>query len=98
MSTAAAAAPASTTAEEFNPDPGALLDYLLGRLQLKNDAQLSRALEVAPPVLSKLRHHRLPLGATMLIRMHEVSDISIKELRALAGDRRAKFRSDVNDA
>jgi len=94
MSTAAAAAPAET-AESFNPDPGALLDHLIKHLALKNDAALARELEVAPPVLSKLRHGRLAVGATILIRMHEVSDISIRELRALAGDRRAKFRSDV---
>jgi hypothetical protein len=44
---------------------------------------LSRALEVAPPVISKIRHSTLPIGATILLRMHEVSDFSIRELRAL---------------
>jgi hypothetical protein len=34
----------------------------------------------------------LPVGASLLIRMHEVSDLSIKELRVLMGDRREKFR------
>jgi hypothetical protein len=33
----------------------------------------------------------------MLIRMHEVSDISIKDLRALMGDRRAKFRGEPRE-
>jgi hypothetical protein len=28
----------------------------------------------------------------MLIRMHEVSELSIKELRTLMGDRRTKYR------
>lgn len=73
-------------------DPDRLLNTLLDRLSLKNDAALSRALEVAPPVISKIRHKRLPVGASMLIRMHEVSDLSIRELRALLGDRRQKFR------
>ena len=40
-------------------------------------------LEVAPPVISKIRHNTLPIGATILLRMHEVSDFSIRELRAL---------------
>jgi hypothetical protein len=32
----------------------------------------------------------------MLIRMHEVTDLSIRELRDLMGDRRAKYRiSDI---
>lgn len=74
-------------------DPNSLLDALLTRLRLKNDAALSRALEVAPPVISKIRHKKLPVGASMLIRMHEVSDMSIRELRELMGDRRQKYRA-----
>ena len=79
-----------TSQVTYNPDN--LLDSLIERLNLKNDAALSRALEVAPPVISKIRHHRLPVGASLLIRMHEVSDLSIRDLRYLMGDRRAKFR------
>jgi len=73
-------------------DPNHLLDAMLEKLKLKNDAALSRALEVAPPVISKIRHRRLPVGASMLIRMHEVSDLSVAELRDLLGDRRQKYR------
>ena len=73
-------------------DPNNLLDSLIEKLNLKNDAALSRALEVAPPVISKIRHRRLPVGASLLIRMHEVSDLTIRELRVLMGDRRDKFR------
>jgi hypothetical protein len=73
-------------------DPDHLLASIIGKLKLKNDAALSRALEVAPPVISKIRHRRLPVGASLLIRMHEVTDLSIAELRSLMGDRRTKFR------
>src|SRR3954464_12867812 len=73
-------------------DPNHLLDVLIEKLNLKNDAALSRALEVAPPLISKIRHRRLPVGASLLIRMHEVSALSIKDLRHLMGDRRNKFR------
>jgi hypothetical protein len=77
-------------------DPNHLIDVMLEKLKLKNDAALSRALEVAPFVISKIRHRRLPVGASMLIRMHEVSDLSVAELRDLLGDRRQKYRvSDV---
>lgn len=79
-------------ADQVNYDPNHLLDSLIEKLNLKNDAALSRALEVAPPVISKIRHRRLPVGASLLIRMHEVSDLSIRELRNLMGDRREKFR------
>lgn len=73
-------------------DPNHLLDMLIEKLNLKNDAALSRALEVAPPVISKIRHRRLPVGASMLIRMHEVTDLSVAQLRELLGDRRGKYR------
>lgn len=77
-------------------DPDRLLDVLIENLGVRNDAALSRALEVAPPIISKIRHRRLPVGASMLIRMHEVSGLSIGDLRYLMGDRRGKFR--ISDA
>lgn len=73
--------------------PARLLDHLLVALNLKNDAALSRLLEVEAPTISKIRHRRLRIGAAMLLRMHEVSQIGIEELRALMGDRRTRFRS-----
>ena len=73
-------------------DPNRLLDSLLQNMQLKNDAALSRMLEVAPPVISKIRHHHLPVSASVLMRMHEVTNISIRDLRFLMGDRRNKYR------
>lgn len=74
---------------EYNP--GNLLNTLLQKLGLKNDAALSRKLEIAPPVISKVRTLRLPVGASLLIRMHEETGLSIQDLRALMGDRRTKF-------
>ena len=66
-------------------DPNKVLDAIIEKLNLKNDAALSRALEVAPPVISKIRHRTLPIGATILLRMHEVSEFSIRELKSLMG-------------
>lgn len=82
----------TTLMDQFEYNPNHLLDTLIEKLHLKNDAALSRALEVAPPVISKIRHRRLPVGASLLIRMHEVSELSIRDLRHLMGDRRNKFR------
>jgi hypothetical protein len=75
---------------KYNPDN--LLTSIIGKLNLKNDAALSRALEVAHPIISRIRHRRLPVGASLLIRMHEVTNLSIEDLRLLMGDRRNKFR------
>lgn len=83
---------ADAAMQQEHYDPSHLLESLIKKLNLKNDAALSRALEVAPPVISKIRHGKLSVGASILIRMQEVSDLSIKELRELMGDRRGKFR------
>ena len=77
--------------DEPTYDPNNLLDSLKDSLNLKNDATLSYALEVAPPVISNIRHKRIPMGASLLIRIHEVSGLSIKDLRILLGDRRDRF-------
>jgi len=71
-------------------DPNRVLDAIINKLKLKNDAALSQVLEVAPPVISKIRHNTLPIGATILLRMHEISDFSIRELRALMVSTRAE--------
>ena len=81
--------PATVTQQGYAPER--LLDALIARMGLKNDAALCRALEVAPPVISKIRHKRIPVGAWMLIRMHEVTGMSIHELRELMGDTRRKY-------
>jgi plasmid maintenance system antidote protein VapI len=82
--------PARPNPVDYNPDN--LLNALIERLELKNDAALARLLEIAPPMLSKIRHRRLPVGAALLIRMHEVSGLPVRELRNLMGDRRQKYR------
>lgn len=63
----------------------AFLDLLLNTMTLKNDAALSRVLEVAPPVISKIRHGHLPVGASMLISAHEESGLSIREMKTVLG-------------
>lgn len=73
-------------------NPNRLLDALIERMGLKNDGALSRRLNVAKTVIRNIRHGHLPVGASMLMWMHEATGISIGELRALMGDRRTKFR------
>ena len=83
MTTTKNSAISGTPLNHFPGDPNILLDAIIEKLNLKNDAALSRLLEVAPPVISKLRHGALPIGPTMLIRMHEVSEMNIRDMRAL---------------
>jgi plasmid maintenance system antidote protein VapI len=81
------------TAEISSPyNPSLLLDALHAKLKLKNDAALCRALEVAPPIISKIRHGRANLSSSLLLRVHELTGMHVRELQAIMGDRRAKFR------
>lgn len=77
---------------EFSYEPENLLDAIIKHLDIRNDAGLSSRLEVAPPVISKIRNRILPIGATLLIRIHEETGWSIKEIRSRMGDNRDKFR------
>jgi hypothetical protein len=72
-----------------NYDPNRLLNEVLLTLRLKNDAALSRLLGIAPPVLSKVRHRRLPVAADLILRIHEATMLSIDEIRGLMGVTRA---------
>ena len=59
----------------------ALLDAAIARNQLKSDAALSRLLEVAPPVLSKVRHAKLPVGDALIVRVQEFAGMTLPESR-----------------
>lgn len=76
-------------------EPSNLLDALIAHMGLKNDAALSRALDLSPPMISKLRNKTLPVSATVLVRMHDVTGLGICELRAFMGDHRRRFG--IND-
>ncbi|MBC7415713.1 MAG: hypothetical protein H7327_12360 [Herminiimonas sp.] len=73
-------------------DPNQLLDMLLLRLELKNDAALSRALDVARPVLAGIRRGTVGIGAWLLLRISEISGLSIADLRQMMGDQRRRLR------
>lgn len=88
---------ATESAGKFHYDPASLLDALIANLQLKNDAALSQTLEIGAPLLSKVRHRKLPVSGALLIRIHEVCGLDISDLRAVMGDRRGKFRVGANE-
>lgn len=59
-----------------------LLDLVAEKLGAKNDAALARALDVAPPIISKIRHARLAVGRSMIIRLHEIVNLPVAEIKA----------------
>ncbi|SDX33392.1 hypothetical protein SAMN04515617_10319 [Collimonas sp. OK242] len=66
---------------EYVKSANRLLDVIMIQLGLKNDAALSLCLKVTPPVISKIRHSRTAVGASLLITLHEISNLSIAELK-----------------
>lgn len=68
-------------------DQHKLLDGLIRKLGLKNDAALARMLHIAPPIVSKLRHRKIGPSAEFILRVHEVTGMSIRDIRKLMGIR-----------
>jgi len=66
----------------------ALLDEAIKVMELKNDAALAKLLEVAPPVISKIRHGTLHIGATMALCIHEVSGMSFDLIKGILSEGR----------
>ena len=79
-------------------DPNNLIDAVTARLALKNDAAVARALKVETPIIEKVRSNKLPLGGYLLMRLREVTGMSVTDLQDLMGDRRRKFRMNVRPA
>ena len=65
-------------------DPCKFLDTLIKHLKLRTDADLSRALGMGPPVISKIRHGKHGIGATLLLRVHELTGLHVREIRTWA--------------
>lgn len=60
-----------------------LLDTIKQRYNVKNDAELSRRLDVPPPTISKIRSGKTAVSSDMILRMHETFDMPVKEIREL---------------
>ena len=64
-----------------------LLDAVIAKLNLKNDAQLSRALEIGPDRVSNIRHNKSNVGSALVIRIHKLTKISVEDIEAMIGDK-----------
>lgn len=76
-------APPSMLADVPAADPNFLLDALLQHFGLKNDAALSRALQLSASSVSKLRSRRQELSPVVVLRIHETFDVGFRELRSI---------------
>jgi hypothetical protein len=70
---------------EIEYNPNGLLDEVIRKCQLKNDAALARQLGVPPPVISKTRHNKLIIGSSLILKIHEMCDMPVREIRSFVG-------------
>lgn len=62
----------------------ALLDALIADYEVKNDAALARALDLAPAVVSKIRNRGLNLSGNLIILIHEKFGMPVARIKELA--------------
>lgn len=61
--------------------PVQFLNWLVLHLELKNDSALSKKIGIPRPLISKIRNRKMPIGPSFILRVHEVADIPVKEMR-----------------
>lgn len=66
-------------------DPNGLLDEVIEIRGLKNDAALARDFNVAPPVISKIRHNRLMVGPSFVLKCIEIAGMTAPSVREFIG-------------
>jgi len=71
--------------------PNHMLDTLMVKLSVKSDAALARALGVPASTISKVRHRQMAVNSSLLLAAHEVTEMSIRELRNLLGDTETRY-------
>lgn len=67
--------------EESTQRANATLDMIIEKFHLKNDAALCRALNIAPPVISKIRHGNNPVSLTLAVLISETTGIHLKVIK-----------------
>lgn len=70
---------AGTSPDKSHP----LLDHLMNTHQLKNDAALGRFLGVPAPSICKIRSRVMPISAEVIIKVHEVAEMPIRDIKFL---------------
>ena len=51
---------------------------------LGTDAELARMMKLQPPTISKMRHGKMSLTPSFILKVHDTFDIPIKEIKKIA--------------
>ncbi len=60
-----------------------ILDVLKEKYDLKNDAAIAKALEIAPPIVSRIRNAKSNVSAEIILKIHETFGMPVADIKAL---------------
>ena len=63
-----------------------LFDHLLRTYGVKNDSALAKLLGVLPPVVSKIRSGHAGMGDSILLAVHEVFEMPIRDIKEMLNE------------
>jgi transcriptional regulator with XRE-family HTH domain len=69
----------------ITPSASRLLDLAIRTLGVKTDRALAARCHITPPAISAMRSGRIAIGASMLLRLHDETGISLDKLRDAGG-------------
>jgi SOS response regulatory protein OraA/RecX len=69
-------------AEQAKRMQASLLDDVQRATNLLNDRRLADALEAAPSSISRIRAGYLTVGATLIVRIHELTGWSVRQIKS----------------
>lgn len=72
-------------AKHPNYNPNKLFDYICNTYNLKNDAALAKFLNTAPPVISKIRYRKFGISDSLILMLHETTNLPTREIKAILG-------------
>lgn len=79
------------SAEGYDYRPDNLFNALHYMMGARNDAALSVIIGVPHSTISRMRRRLTPVTAEMVMKIHDVSHLSISHIRWLMGDREGYF-------
>lgn len=71
--------------------PEALFERLCARLGVRTYSALGALIGLSPSVVSKVRNRKVAISSEILLKIHDATDIPLRELRRWMGDTRPYY-------
>ncbi len=84
----------NTMRTELTPSqymPEVLFEQLCARLGMASYSALGAAIGLSPSVVSKVRNRKVAISSEILLKIHDATDIPVRELRRWMGDTRPYY-------